>query len=142
MGWLSRCRAVTVGPSAASSSQMARIALISDDDVLRQDIRRLLTERGHAMVEPPARRSDQVACPGGSLDAALVDLSAGGARGLAMVVYTRINMPGTRIAVIDGGKGCKSLDRLARAVSLGADDFMKKPILESDAADVLERLGL
>jgi FixJ family two-component response regulator len=51
-------------------------------------------------------------------------------------------MPDTRIAVIDGGRGCGSLDRLARAVSLGADDFMKKPVLASDAMDVLERLGL
>jgi hypothetical protein len=51
-------------------------------------------------------------------------------------------MPGVRIAVIDGGRGCNSLNRLARAVSLGADDFMKKPLLVSDAMDVLERLGL
>jgi hypothetical protein len=51
-------------------------------------------------------------------------------------------MPGMRIAVIDGGRGSASLDRLARAVSLGADDFMKKPLLVSDAADVFERLGL
>lgn len=121
---------------------MARIALISDDDVLRQDIQRLLRQRGHAMLQPPGRRSDQVDGLGGPLDAAFVDLSADGDGGLAMVVYTRINMPSTRIAVIDGGKGCASLDRLARAVSLGADDFMKKPILESDAADVFERLGL
>ena len=121
---------------------MARIALMSDDDVLRQDVQRLLSERGHAMLERPARRPDQADCQGGPWDAAFVDLSADEDRGLAMVVHTRINMPGTRIAVIDGGKGCASLERLARAISLGADEFMKKPILESDAADVFERLGL
>ena len=121
---------------------MARIALVSDDDVLRQDIQKLLRERGHAMLDQPARRwasADGLSRP---LDAAFVDLSTNGDRGLAAVVRMRIHMPGTRIAVIDGGKGCASLDRLARAVALGADDFMKKPILESDAAGVFERLGL
>lgn len=121
---------------------MARIALISDDDVLRQDLRKLVSERGHSMLEQPAVRLCQANCLRASLDAAFVDLSTSGDCGLALVVLARSRMPGIRIAVIDGGRGCDSLDRLARAVSLGADDFMKKPILGSDAADVLERLGL
>jgi ActR/RegA family two-component response regulator len=75
------------------------------------------------------------------LDVVLVDLSAAGENGLAVVSHTRRHMPETRIAVIDGGRGCGSLGRLARAVSLGADDFMKKPVRMGDAADVLERLG-
>lgn len=125
----------------ASSSEMARIALISDDDVLRQDMRRLVTRRGHSMLEQPARGSRDVNCLREPLDAAFVDLAAVGDHGLAVVVRTRLHMPGTRIAVIDGGSGCGSLDRLARAVSLGADDFMKKPVLVNEAADVLERLG-
>jgi ActR/RegA family two-component response regulator len=120
---------------------MARIALISDDDVLRQDMRRLVTGRGHSMPEQPARRSCDVDCLSEPLDAALVDLSGVGDHGLAVVVHTRLHMPRTRIAVIDGGRGCGSLERLARAVSLGADDFMKKPVLASEAEDVLERLG-
>lgn len=121
---------------------MARIVLISDDDVLRRDMRSLVTRRGHAMLEQPARgprRANGLRKP---LDAALVDLSAADDYGLAVIMRTRLDMPGTRIAVIDGGRGCDSLGRLARAVSLGADDFMKKPLLVSDAADVLERLGL
>ena len=121
---------------------MARIVLISDDDGLRQDMRSLVTKRGHSMLEQPARAVCHVNCLREPLDAAFVDLSAVGDYGLAMIVRTRLHMPGTRIAVIDGGRGCDSLDRLARAVSLGADDFMKKPVRVSDAADVLERLGL
>jgi len=121
---------------------MARIALISDDDVLRQDMRKLVTERGHSMLAQPASRLGQVACSREPLDAAFVDLATSGDGELAVVVLTRSRMPGTRIAVIDGGRGCASLNRLARAVALGADDFMKKPILVSDAADVFDRLGL
>jgi len=121
---------------------MARIALVSDDEVLRQDIQKLLSARGHATLEQPARRWGNANALSGPLDAAFVDLSTDGDGGLATVVRMRIHMPGTRIAVIDEGKGCASLERLARAVSLGADDFMKKPILESDAAGVFERLGL
>jgi len=94
------------------------------------------------MLEQPARGACHAIGLGEPLDAALVDLSAVGDYGLAVIVRTRLHMPGTRIAAIDGGRGCDSLDRLARAVSLGADDFMRKPVLVSEAADVLERLGL
>jgi ActR/RegA family two-component response regulator len=121
---------------------MARIVLISDDGALRQDMRSLVTRRGHSMLERPAREARRADCMREPPDAAFVDLSAAGEYGLAVIVHTRLHMPRTRIAVIDGGRGCGSLERLARAVSLGADDFMKKPVLPSDAADVLERLGL
>jgi two-component system chemotaxis response regulator CheY len=121
---------------------MARIVLISDDRVLRQDMRALVTGRGHSMLERPAWGGCRATCLREPLDAALVDLSAAGDYGLAVIRRTRLSMPGTRIAAIDGGRGCHSLDRLARAVSLGADDFIKKPVVASDAADVLERLGL
>jgi ActR/RegA family two-component response regulator len=121
---------------------MATIALISDDDVLRRDMRKLVSERGHAMLEQPALELWQASHLGKPPDATFLDLSANGDGGLAAVVFARSRMPSTRIAVIDGGTGCDSLSRLARAVSLGADDFMKKPLLVSDATDVLERFGL
>jgi len=121
---------------------MARIVLISDDRLLRQEMRALVTGRGHSMLEQPALRACPATCLREPLDAAFVDLSAAGDYGLAVIEGTRLCMPDTRIAAIDGGRGCDSLNRLARAVSLGADDFMKKPVVVSDAADVLERLGL
>jgi ActR/RegA family two-component response regulator len=115
---------------------------MSDDEVLRRDLRTLVSERGHSMLEQPALGSCQANRLPEPLDAAFLDLSTDGDGGLAAVVLARSRMPSTRIAVIDGGRGCASLNRLARAVSLGADDFMKKPILVSDATDVFERLGL
>ena len=96
---------------------MARIVLISDDDGLRQDMRSLVTKRGHSMLEQPARAVCHVNCLREPLDAAFVDLSAVGDYGLAMIVRTRLHMPGTRIAVIDGGRGCDSLDRGPRSLS-------------------------
>jgi ActR/RegA family two-component response regulator len=121
---------------------MARVVLISDDGVLRRELRALVTGRGHSLLDQPAVGACPTTCLTEPLDAAFIDLSAAGDYGLAVIEGTRLRMPGTRIAAIDGGRGCKSLDRLARAVSLGADDFMKKPVVESDAADVLQRLGL
>jgi ActR/RegA family two-component response regulator len=121
---------------------MARIVLISDDRILRRDMRALVTARGHSMLEQPALGACHAPCLQEPLDAAFVDLSAAGDYGLAVIAGTRSRMPDTRIAAIDQGRGCDSLNQLARAVSLGADDFMKKPVVVSDAADVLERLGL
>jgi ActR/RegA family two-component response regulator len=121
---------------------MATIVLISDDRVLRRKMRALVTTRGHSMLERPALAACHATCLRKPLDAAFVDLSAVGDYGLAVIEGTRLRMPDTRIAAIDEGRGCESLNRLARAVSLGADDFMKKPVVVSDAADVLERLGL
>jgi ActR/RegA family two-component response regulator len=121
---------------------MARIVLVTDDDALRRDLRKLVGTRGHSVLDQPGRNACRGNCLEAPVDAAFVDLSTDGDDRVAAVAATRSRMPGTRIAVIDGGRGCSSLDRLARAVSLGADDFMKKPILVSDATDVLERLGL
>lgn len=121
---------------------MARIVLISDDEALRQDIRALVTPRGHSIRDQSALDACDPDCMRQPPDAAFVDLAAAGDYGLAMIVHARLHLPETRIAVIDGGTGCGSLDRLARAVSLGADDFMKKPVTATDAADVLDRLGL
>jgi ActR/RegA family two-component response regulator len=119
---------------------MSRIVLISDDDALRQDLRTLVSERGHSMIERPAPRFYEARRE--RLDVAFIDLSPSGNRGLALVALTRIHLPGARIAVIDGGRGTHSLNRLARAISFGADEFMKKPVLVDDAVGVFERLGL
>jgi len=105
-------------------------------------MRALVIARGHSMMVQPAAGVCHATCLGERLDAAFVDLSAAGDYGLVVIEGTRLRMPDMRIAAIDGGRGCDSLNRLARAVSLGADDFMKKPVVVSDAADVLERLGL
>ena len=102
----------------------------------------LVTARGHSMLERRALGTCHATCLREPLDAAFVDLSAGGDYGLAVIQGTRSRMPDMRIAAIDEGRGCDGLNRLARAVSLGADDFMKKPVVASDVADVLERLGL
>jgi len=105
-------------------------------------MRQLVYARGHSVVEHSTLEPYAATWLEQPLDVAFVDLSTDGECGLAAVGLTRLRMPSIRITVIDGGKGNRSLDRLASAVSLGAEEFMKKPIVERDATDVLERLGL
>lgn len=71
-----------------------------------------------------------------------VDLSGAGAAGVEMIGVARRRRPLLRITVLDDGGHGSGLDRLARAVALGAEEFMCKPVDRDDADAALDRLGL
>ena len=121
---------------------MARILVASSDEAVRKTLMRLVRQRGHGggasvsfvhQVETPSRES---------WDAAFIDVSAASSEGLAAVAVARQRDPALPIAAIDSGGDTAGLDRLARAVRLGAVEFMRMPIDRLDAAALMERLSL
>ena len=116
---------------------MAKVLLISPDERVRDELGPLLRERGHELNMWP-----RFGTLGHPWDAAFFDLSEQGPQGLAAVAMARQADPGLRITVIDTGGDSPGLDRLATAVTLGAEEFMRKPIDRSDAEGLLDRLSL
>lgn len=121
---------------------MATILLISSDEDVQGVVEALVQPRGHTLT---VRRGFGMPIPPwlcASWDAAFFDLSTDCAAGLATIALTHQRHPSLRITAIDTGGDTAGLDRLANAVSLGAEEFMQKPIDRTDAEALLDRLRL
>ncbi|HET7610021.1 MAG TPA: response regulator [Gammaproteobacteria bacterium] len=69
-------------------------------------------------------------------DAAVVDLKLGADDGLALIEPLRAAHPDMRIVVLTG---YASIATAVKAIKLGADDYLAKPVTASAVAAVLER---
>jgi two-component system, response regulator RegA len=69
-------------------------------------------------------------------DAAIVDLKLGADDGLALIEPLRRSHPHMRIVVLTG---YASIATAVRAIKLGADDYLAKPVTAGAVAAVLER---
>jgi DNA-binding NtrC family response regulator len=120
----------------------AKVLLISRDGRVREALGRLIRGRGHQLSLRPRFAGPIPPWLGQSWDAAFFDLSADGNQGLAAVALARQREPSLPITAIDRGGNSQGLDRLAQAVTLGAEEFMRKPIDRHDAEALLDRLHL
>jgi DNA-binding NtrC family response regulator len=121
---------------------MAKILLVSADGEVEDALRRLLQSRGHDLTARSTFAAINRAGAGGEWDAAFLDLSVDGDAGLSVVAQAQGRAPTMRITVLDEGGDSPGLDRLASAIALGAEEFVRKPIDRLDADAVLDRLGL
>lgn len=121
---------------------MAKILLVSRDGAVRGALRNLLRRRGHELTARSTIAATGWPESPSAWDAAFVDLTEEGDDGLAMVARARELEPAMRITVLDQGGDSPGLHRLACAVALGAQEFVRKPIDRLDADAVLDRLGL
>lgn len=121
---------------------MAKILLISPDGHVHEALGHLIRERGHQLDAETNLTATRPGRLDQYWDAAFLDLSGAGDRGLATVRLTRHRNPSVPITVIDAGGESQGFDRLARAVELGAEEFLCKPIDSGDATELLARLSL
>ncbi len=120
----------------------AQVLLISRDGRLRDALGRLLRGRGHRLSVQACFAGPSPPWLAQAWDAAFFDLSEDGNQGLATVALAHQHRPSLPITAIDKGGNTRGLDRLAQAVTLGAEEFMRKPIDRDDAQALLERLHL
>ena len=120
----------------------ANVLLISRDGRVREALGRLIRRRGHRLSVRPGFAGSTASWLGQAWDAVFFDLSKDGNQGLATVALARQRTPSLPITAIDRGGDSPGLDRLARAVTLGAEEFMRKPIDRDDAEALLDRLHL
>ena len=121
-------------------SQPARILIVDDDATFRLTTGALLHADGHEVAEAPdgQRAVDQLRER--QFDLLLVDLRMPGIDGLKLVEALRLWGHGVPILMISG---FGTVDSAVRALHLGADDFLLKPVepdvLSARVNDLLER---
>jgi DNA-binding NtrC family response regulator len=121
---------------------MARILVVSSHESMCEALMSLATGRGHKLKVTGSAAHFELTRIGEPWDAVFIDVSAGCSEGLRMVALARQRHPSLPIAAVDNGGDSPGLDRLVRAVRLGAVEFMRMPIDRPDAEALMERLSL
>jgi two-component system response regulator HydG len=117
-----------------------RILVVDDDRAFRLSTAALLRNDGHAVDVVTSGQEAVVTLRASRFDLLLLDLRMPGIDGLGVVEALRVWGDGIPILMISG---FGTVDAAVRAMHLGADDFLTKPVepdvLSSRVAELLER---
>jgi two-component system response regulator RegA len=114
-----------------------RVVLVVDDDErFATTLAQALARRGFATRVAHDAAGAFAAAKVASPDAAIVDLKLGADDGLTLIEPLRRNYPRMRIVVLTG---YASIATAVKAIKLGADDYLAKPVTAGAVAAVLER---
>lgn len=118
----------------------ARILIVDDDHAFRHTTAALLRKEGHAVSVVPGGQDAVAAMQREPHDLMLLDLRMPGIDGLGLIEALRLWGNGIPILMISG---YGTVDAAVRAIHLGADDFLTKPVepdlLIAKVAELLER---
>lgn len=106
---------------------MARILLIDDDDAVRSLLHRVLTERGHTVVEATNGDEGLKLYPTAQADLLITDIMMPGKTGLDVLAELRDSHSPFKAIAISGGSLHGKEDGLRRAKALGAAKVLAKP---------------
>jgi len=117
---------------------MARVLVVDDEEAVRDMLRRMLEARGHEV----ALASDSPTAVAGYLqhrpDVVLLDLLMPESDGLAVLAELRRLDPAARVAMLSS---LREEDKVARALELGARDYVVKPVFFRQLHECVERLA-
>ncbi|MBA4159713.1 MAG: sigma-54-dependent Fis family transcriptional regulator [Gemmatimonadetes bacterium] len=123
-----------------SAAAPGRILLVDDDRVFRVSTAALLRQDGHEVAAVGDGREAVEMLRQKRFDLLLLDLRLPGTDGLGIVEALRLWGEGIPILMISG---FGTVDAAVRALHLGADDFLTKPVepdlLSARVAELLER---
>jgi two-component system response regulator RegA len=119
-------------PAEAQSS----VLIVDDDERFAMTLATALARRGYLAHVAHDAATALAAARAKDPDAAVVDLKLGADDGLALIEPLRRGHPRMRIVVLTG---YASIATAVRAIKLGADDYLAKPVTASAVAAVLER---
>jgi DNA-binding NtrC family response regulator len=124
----------------SSTPSLPRILVVDDDRAFRLSSAELLRQDGYEVIGVEDGNAAVAALRDGSYDLVLLDLRMPGADGLRVLETLRTWGESTPILMITG---YGSIDTAVRALHLGGDDFLTKPVdpdlLSSRVAELLER---
>lgn len=119
------------------AAEPSRSVLVVDDDVrFATTLAAALVRRGWAAHVAHDAAGALATARGTRLDAALVDLRLGNDDGLALLEPLRAAAPRARILVLTG---YASIATAVKAIKLGADDYLAKPVTATAVAAALAR---
>ena len=118
-------------------AETAGSVLVVDDDVrFAETLARALERRGWATIVAHTIDGALAAARARAVDAAIVDLRLGDEDGLRLIEPLQALGARTRIVVLTG---YASIATAVRAIKLGADDYLAKPVTASAVVETLQR---
>jgi two-component system response regulator RegA len=112
------------------------VLVVDDDQRFAITLATALARRGYLAHVAHTAASALTTAQTHEPDAAIVDLKLGAEDGLALVEPLRRSHPRMRIVVLTG---YASIATAVKAIKLGADDYLAKPVTAAAVAAVLER---
>ena len=112
------------------------VLIVDDDERFAVTLAMALARRGYVTHVAHAAATALATARTKEPEAAVVDLRLGADDGLALTEALRRAHPQMRIVVLTG---YASIATAVRAIKLGADDYLAKPVTASAVAAVLER---
>lgn len=112
------------------------VLVVDDDERFAMTLATALARRGHVAHVAHDAAAALTAARNKEPDAAIVDLKLGADDGLALIEPLRRAHPRMRIVVLTG---YASIATAVKAIKLGADDYLAKPVTANAVAAVLER---
>ena len=120
---------------------MARILVVDDEVELRTLLRKVLTRRGHDVIEA---ENGSVAISmveqGEKPDLIITDIFMPDTDGIEVLRHLRAKYPDLKIVVMSGGGNRVSRGYLPAATALGANHVIEKPFDPSSVGDQIEDL--
>ena len=120
---------------------MARILVVDDEVELRTLLRKVLTRRGHDVIEAEnGSMAISMVEQGEKLDLIITDIFMPDTDGIEVLRHLRAKFPELKIVVMSGGGNRVSRGYLPAATALGADHVIEKPFDPSSVGDQIEDL--
>ncbi len=120
---------------------MARILVVDDEVELRTLLRKVLTRRGHDVIEAEnGSAAISMVEQGENPDLIITDIFMPDTDGIEVLRHLRAKFPELKIVVMSGGGNRVSRGYLPAATALGANHVIEKPFDPSSVGDQIEDL--
>ena len=120
---------------------MARILVVDDEVELRTLLRKVLTRRGHDVIEAENGSVAISMVEQGEIpDLIITDIFMPDTDGIEVLRHLRAKYPELKIVVMSGGGNRVSRGYLPAATALGANHVIEKPFDPSSVGDQIEDL--
>lgn len=118
------------------SADERSVLVVDDDERFATTLAAALARRGWRTHVAHDTATALATARSSAPTAAVVDLKLGSEDGLQLIAPLRRELPGAKLVVLTG---YASIATAVRAIKLGADDYLAKPVAGSAVADALER---
>jgi two-component system response regulator RegA len=112
------------------------VLVVDDDQRFATTLAQALERRGWTAIVAHTTSAALAAAAGTALDAAVVDLRLGDEDGMTLLRPLREAAPEIRLVVLTG---YASIATAVKAIKLGADDYLAKPVTANTVVDALLR---
>lgn len=117
---------------------MEQILIIDDEEFIRENLNRILTKEGYAVLMAPNGKEGIEIISEENIDLVLLDLNLPDVNGIEVLKKIKAISPNVLVIIITG---YATVDSAVEALKLGAYDYIKKPF-KADAIKLIVKLAI